>query len=205
MPKTRPGPDGKHRCPWCLTVPEFLPYHDTEWGFPVDDDIRLFEKLCLEGFQAGLSWRTILAKRGNFRRAFRGFDFRKVAHFGARDVQRLLKDEGIVRHRGKIEATINNAKRAVEMVKQEGSLAAWFWRHEPDPKLPGQPPAAAVSKRLKKLGWQFVGPTTVYSFMQAMGLINDHAEGCAVRAKVARARKAFRSPVQQQKSIKSIK
>jgi len=195
MIKSKPGPDRKHRCPWCLSVPEFLPYHDNEWGFPVDDDIRLFEKLCLEGFQAGLSWRTILAKRENFRHAFRGFDFRKVARFGARDVQRLLKDEGIVRHRGKIEAVVNNAQRALEMLKREGSLAAWFWRHEPR----GDPPlavAAAVSKSLKKQGWQFVGPTTVYSFMQAMGLINDHVEGCVVRARVARARKAFRPPSQ---------
>jgi DNA-3-methyladenine glycosylase I len=196
MPKTRPGPDGKHRCAWCLAVPDFLPYHDGEWGYPVDDDIRLFEKLCLEGFQAGLSWRTILAKREHFRRAFRGFDFRKVARFGARDVQRLLRDEGIVRHRGKIEAAINNAKRALEMVEREGSLAAWFWAHEHEAKRAADPAAvsAAVSKRLKKLGWRFVGPTTVHSFMQAMGLINDHAEGCVVRAKVARARRAFRPP-----------
>jgi DNA-3-methyladenine glycosylase I len=201
MANTKPGPDGKHRCHWCIGVAEFLPYHDTEWGYPVDDDIRLFEKLCLEGFQAGLSWRTILAKRENFRRAFAGFDLRSVARFGARDVQRLLKDEGIVRHRGKIEAVINNARRALEMVEREGSLAAWFWRHEPDAKSLGKPLAAsasevsaAISKSLKKQGWCFVGPTTVYSFMQAMGLINDHAEGCVVRAKVARARKAFRPP-----------
>ena len=210
MPKTSPGPDGRHRCPWCLTVPEFLPYHDEEWGYPVDDDIRLFEKLCLEGFQAGLSWRTILAKRDNFRRAFLGFDFHKLARYGARDVQRLLRDEGIVRHRGKIEAVINNAQRALEMAEQEGSLAAWFWGHEPDPKHAGRPPkaasasgkalAAAVSKSLKKRGWQFVGPTTVYSFMQAMGLINDHAENCVVRAKVARARKSFRSPAKRLRS-----
>jgi len=203
MPNTKPGPDGKQRCHWCVGVAEFLPYHDTEWGYPVDDDIRLFEKLSLEGFQAGLSWRTILAKRENFRRAFAGFDFRTVAHFGGRDVQRLLKDEGIVRHRGKIEAVINNARRALELVEREGSLAAWFWRHEPDPKSLGTPltasaseVSAAISKSLKKQGWRFVGPTTVHSFMQAMGLINDHAEGCVVRAKVARARKAFRPPAQ---------
>jgi DNA-3-methyladenine glycosylase I len=201
MPTTQPGPDHKHRCSWCLGVPEFLPYHDEEWGFPVDDDTRLFEKLCLEGFQSGLSWRTILAKRENFRRAFCGFDFRKLARFGARDVQRLLKDAGIVRHRGKIEAVINNAKCALEMVEREGSLAAWIWRHEPDAKSLGRPltatasgVSAAISKSLKKQGWKFVGPTTVYSFMQAMGLINDHAEGCVVRPRVARARRAFRSP-----------
>jgi DNA-3-methyladenine glycosylase I len=216
MANTKPGPDKKHRCAWCIGVAEFLPYHDSEWGFPVDDDIRLFEKLCLEGFQAGLSWRTILAKRENFRRAFAGFDFRTVARFGARDVQRLLKDAGIVRHRGKIEAVINNARRALEMAEREGSLAAWFWRHEPGSRSlqqsPGKPPAAsaaevsaAVSKSLKKQGWRFVGPTTVYSFMQAMGLVNDHAEGCVVRAKVARARKAFSSPAQPGKSQKPVK
>ncbi len=205
MPKTRPGDDGKPRCAWCLTVPEFLPYHDGEWGYPVDDDIRLFEKLCLEGFQAGLSWRTILAKRDNFRRAFRGFDFRRVARYGARDVQRLLRDEGIVRHRGKIEAVVNNARRAIEMVEREGSLAAWFWRHEPDDLPSAGAVAAQVSKQLKKLGWQFVGPTTVYSFMQAMGLVNDHAGGCVVHARVARARRAFRSPAKPARPVRPIK
>ena len=122
------GPDGKARCHWCSATPEYVDYHDKEWGYPVDDDQRLFEKICLEGFQSGLSWRTILAKRENFRKAFRQFDFNKVARFTERDVERLLQDEGIVRHRGKIEAVINNAKRAKEMVKQEGSLAAFFWR-----------------------------------------------------------------------------
>lgn len=196
---TIPSPDGKARCRWCAIAPEFLPYHDGEWGFPVDDDRRLFEKLCLEGFQSGLSWRTILAKRENFRAAFRHFDFDKVARFGARDVQRLLKDDGIVRHRGKIEAVINNARRARELVKEEGSLAAYLWRFEP--KDVGKPQSAstsaesiALSKDLKKRGWKFVGPTTVYAFMQAMGLINDHAEGCVIRAKAERARKAFKRP-----------
>jgi len=196
---TIPGPDGKARCRWCAIAPEFLPYHDGEWGFPVGDDRRLFEKLCLEGFQSGLSWRTILAKRENFRAAFHHFDFDKVARFGARDVQRLLKDDGIVRHRGKIEAVINNAQRAKELVKEEGSLAAYLWRFEP--KGAGKPQSAstsaesiALSKDLKKRGWKFVGPTTVYAFMQAMGLVNDHATDCVIRAKAERARKAFRRP-----------
>jgi len=195
------GPDGQARCRWCGTAPEFLGYHDTEWGFPVADDRRLFEKLSLEGFQSGLSWRTILAKRENFRAAFMGFDIDRVARLTQRDVARLLKDEGIVRHRGKIEAVINNAQRARELVKQEGSLAAFVWRYEPDGAQPGKPQTAstsaqsiALSKDLKKRGWRFVGPTTVYAFMQAMGLVNDHVEDCVIRAKVERARKAFRRP-----------
>jgi DNA-3-methyladenine glycosylase I len=196
---TIPGPDGKPRCRWCAIAPEFLPYHDGEWGFPVDDDRRLFEKLCLEGFQSGLSWRTILAKRENFRAAFHGFDFDKIARFGARDVARLLKDHGIVRHRGKIEAVINNAKRARELVKEEGSLAAYVWRFaaKDGAKPQGASTSAesiALSKDLKKRGWKFVGPTTVYAFMQAMGLVNDHAENCVIRAKAEKARKAFRRP-----------
>ena len=201
MSTTIEGPDGKSRCRWCGAAPEFLNYHDTEWGFPVDDDHRLFEKLSLESFQSGLSWRTILAKRENFRAAFHDFDFDRVARFTQRDRDRLLKDEGIVRHRGKIEATINNAQRAKELVKQEGSLAAFIWQYEPDPKQLAQPQTAstsaeslALSKDLKKLGWKFVGPTTVYAFMQAMGLINDHVEGCVVRVKVERARKKFKPP-----------
>jgi DNA-3-methyladenine glycosylase I len=200
MSKTIAGPDGKARCRWCAAAPEFLHYHDTEWGFPVDDDRRLFEKLSLEGFQSGLSWRTILAKRENFRAAFHGFDFEKVARFGKRDVDRLLKDAGIVRHRGKIEAVINNAKRARELVKGEGSLAAFVWRFEPEGKLARPQTAStsaesiALSKALKKDGWSFVGPTTVYAFMQAMGLINDHVEDCAIRAKAERARRTFRRP-----------
>ena len=193
------GPDGKARCRWCAAAPEFLGYHDTEWGFPVGDDHHLFEKLSLEGFQSGLSWRTILAKRENFRAAFHDFDFDRIARFTRRDVERLLKDAGIVRHRGKIEAVINNARRARELVKQEGSLAAFLWRYEPDSRRSAQAASTsaesiALSKDLKKQGWQFVGPTTVYAFMQAMGLINDHVEDCVIRTKVERARKRFRRP-----------
>ena len=202
MSDTIPGPDGKPRCRWCEAAPEFFAYHDSEWGFPVDDDRRLFEKICLEGFQSGLSWRTILAKRENFRRVFHNFEFERIARFGERDVERLLGDAGIIRHRGKIEATINNAKRALEMVAQEGSLAAYFWRFEPDPAgLPEpqtrstSPESIALSKDLKKRGWRFVGPTTVYAFMQAMGLINDHANGCVTRDAVVEARRAFHKPV----------
>lgn len=201
MSNTIVGPDGKKRCSWCGAAPDFLAYHDNEWGYPVDDDIRLFEKICLEGFQSGLSWRTILAKRENFRDAFHRFDFNKVARFTQRDVERLLKNEGIVRHRGKIEAVINNAKRAQELVKQEGSLAAYFWRFEPGKAHLAKPQSLttseqsiALSKDLKKRGWKFVGPTTMFAFMQAMGLINDHVEDCVVRKKVAKDRKAFRIP-----------
>ena len=203
MNSTIEGPDGELRCSWCSAAPDFFEYHDKEWGFPVDDDIRLFEKLCLEGFQSGLSWRTILAKRDNFRAAFADFDFNKVAHFNETDIEQLLKDEGIVRHRGKIEAVINNAKRAQELVNQEGSLAAYFWRFEPDENNQPEPQTAStseasigLSKALKKQGWKFVGPTTVYAFMQAMGLVNDHSDGCAFRAKVEQARKQFRRPGQ---------
>lgn len=201
MSATIPGPDGQPRCRWCAAAPEFLPYHDHEWGFPVGDDRRLFEKLCLEGFQSGLSWRTILAKRENFRATFRGFDFDLVAAFTDADVERLLGDAGIVRHRGKIAAVINNAKRLRELVEQEGSFAAYIWRFEPSPEDLGPPQTAstspasiALSKDLKKRGWAFVGPTTVYAFMQAMGLINDYAEGCVVREQAARARRAFEVP-----------
>jgi DNA-3-methyladenine glycosylase I len=201
MSTTILGPDGKSRCRWCGAAPEFLDYHDTEWGFPVSDDRRLFEKLSLEGFQSGLSWRTILAKRENFRAAFHDFDFDRITRFTQRDLDRLLKDEGIVRHRGKIEAVINNARRAKELVKEEGSLAAFIWRYEPDAEQRARPQTAstsaesiALSKDLKKRGWKFVGPTTVYAFMQAMGLVNDHVRGCVIRAKVERARKAFRRP-----------
>jgi DNA-3-methyladenine glycosylase I len=201
MSTTIVGLDGKLRCRWCGAAPEFLDYHDHEWGYPVDDDHRLFEKLSLEGFQSGLSWRTILAKRDNFRAAFYDFDFDRIARFTQRDLDRLLKDEGIVRHRGKIEAAINNARRAQELIKREGSLAAFIWRYEPNAKQITQPQTAstsrealALSKELKKLGWKFVGPTTVYAFMQAMGLINDHVEDCVIRDKVERARKDFRRP-----------
>ncbi len=201
MAATIKGEDGKRRCQWCEGAPEFPHYHDTEWGFPVSNDRRLFEKLCLEGFQSGLSWRTILVKRENFRAAFSNFDIEKIARFTQRDVNRLLKDAGIVRHRGKIEAVINNAKRAKEMVKQEGSLAAYFWRFEPDVKNLAKPQTVstsaesiALSKDLKKRGWKFVGPTTAYAFMQAMGLVNDHVAGCVIRQEVERARKSFKRP-----------
>ncbi|TAJ22294.1 MAG: DNA-3-methyladenine glycosylase I [Nitrospirae bacterium] len=201
MGTTIVGPDGKSRCRWCGAAPEFLDYHDTEWGFPIRDDHRLFEKLSLEGFQSGLSWRTILAKRENFRTAFHDFDFDRIARFTQRDLARLLKDNGIVRHRGKIEAVINNARRARELVKREGSLAAFIWRYEPDMKQLAEPQTAstsaeslALSKDLKKQGWKFVGPITVYAFMQAMGLINDHVADCVIRANVECARKNFKRP-----------
>jgi len=195
------GPDGKARCRWCGAAPEFLHYHDTEWGFPEGDDHRLFEKLTLESFQSGLSWRTILAKRENFRAAFHDFDFDRIARFTERDLDRLLKDGGIVRHRGKIAAAINNARRAQELVRREGSLAAFIWQYEPGSAQLAEPQTAstspqsiALSKDLKKLGWKFVGPTTVYAFMQAMGLINDHAENCVIRTRVEHARKTFGRP-----------
>ncbi len=201
MDMTITAPDGRLRCRWCAAAPEFLHYHDTEWGFPVDDDRRLFEKVSLEGFQSGLSWRTILAKRDNFRAAFHDFDFERVAQFDERDVARLLLDAGIVRHRGKIEAVINNARRACELVEREGSLASFFWRYEPKAANLAEPQSAstsaeslALSKELKKRGWKFVGPTTVYAFMQAMGLINDHATECALRTEVERARDSFLRP-----------
>ncbi len=201
MSESFTGPDGKPRCRWSGSAPEFLHYHDTEWGFPVDDDRRLFEKLSLEGFQSGLSWRTILAKRENFRAAFHNFEIDRVARFTPRDVERLLKDAGIVRHRGKIEAVINNAKRARELIQREGSLAAYIWRHEPDAKSLGKPQtvstsaeSVALSKDLLKQGWKFVGPTTVYAFMQAVGLVNDHSDDCVIRAKAEKARKGFKRP-----------
>lgn len=201
MSKLSIGPDGKSRCRWCDAAPEFYAYHDLEWGFPVGDDIRLFEKLCLESFQSGLSWRTILAKRENFRKAFCHFDFQKIALFDQKDIERLLQDKGIVRHRGKIEAVVNNAQRACELVKQEGSLAAYVWSYEPKPEDREEPQTAstspasvALSKDLKKRGWKFVGPKTVYAFMQAMGLINDHVDGCCMRERAAQAREDFVKP-----------
>jgi DNA-3-methyladenine glycosylase I len=201
MSATIVASDGKPRCRWCSAAPDFLHYHDNEWGFPVSDDYRLFEKLSLESFQSGLSWRTILAKRENFRAAFHDFDFDRIARYSQRDLNRLLMDEGIVRHRGKIEAVINNARRTQELIKQEGSLAAFIWRYEPGNKQLAQPQTVstsaeslALSKELKKQGWKFIGPTTVYAFMQAMGLINDHVEDCVIRAKVERARNRFRRP-----------
>lgn len=195
------GSDKKKRCTWCAITPEFIAYHDDEWGFPVKEDYPLFEKLCLESFQSGLSWRTILAKRENFRKAFHHFNFDKVARFTEKDIDALLNNEGIVRHRGKIEAVINNAKRARELVKQEGSLAAYLWRYEPASTPATKPQSVstsaesvALSKDLKKRGWKFLGPTTVYAFMQAMGLINDHAEGCVIRAKIETERRKFVRP-----------
>lgn len=175
MSTTLPGPDGQPRCRWCAAAPEFFAYHDTEWGFPVDDDRRLFEKLCLEGFQSGLSWRTILAKRERFRAAFHAFDFDRIARYTRRDLDRLLDDAGIVRHRGKIEAVIHNANHQPQTVSTSAQ-------------------SIALSKDLKRQGWKFVGPTTVYAFMQAMGLINDHVEDCVIRPQVERARAAFRRP-----------
>lgn len=196
------GTDGRARCRWCAAAPEFEAYHDAEWGFPVSDDIRLFEKLCLESFQSGLSWRTILNKRENFRRAFHGFNFHKMARYGSADRKRLLLDKGIVRHQGKIEAVIHNALCAVQLQAEYGTLAAYFWQFEVDSKNASPPQTASVcaesialAKDLKKRGWKFVGPTTVYAFMQAMGLINDHVADCVTAQEVARARKKFIVPV----------
>jgi DNA-3-methyladenine glycosylase I len=199
------GPDGVARCWWGDSSPEYRPYHDTEWGFPVSDDRRLFEKLSLEGFQAGLSWLTVLRKREAFRSAFAGFDFEQVARFGEPEVTRLLADAGIIRHRGKIEAVINNARRAVELVETEGSLAHYVWRFEPEPRtgrldraglaeLALSPESTAMAKDLKKRGWRFVGPTTVYAFMQAMGLVDDHLDGCDTKSAVEQARERFDRP-----------
>jgi DNA-3-methyladenine glycosylase I len=201
------GEDGRQRCFWHGGLADYLAYHDTEWGRPVADDIRLFEKICLEGFQSGLSWLTILRKRENFRAAFAGFDFRQMAEFDETDVARLLADPGIVRHRGKIEAAINNANRALELVAEQGSLARYFWQFEPGPqdrpvtitraelaRLANTSVSTIISKNLKKRGWRFVGPTTVYAFMQAMGLVNDHIEGCYVRAECEAARRDFVPP-----------
>ena len=195
------------RCFWCGEQPDYIDYHDREWGRPVADDRRLFEKICLEGFQSGLSWLTILRKRENFRAAFADFDFERVAGFGDDDIERLLGDAGIVRHRGKIVSTINNARCAVEMAEAEGSLARYFWSFEPPTEerperltraalmaLAKTPTSTRLSKDLKKRGWSFVGPTTAYAFMQAMGLVNDHMEGCAMREEVERERTAFRRP-----------
>ncbi len=197
MERITTGPDGRLRCRWCAASPDYVAYHDGEWGFPVTDDRRLFEKISLEGFQSGLSWRTILAKRENFRVAFHGFDFERVARFTGADVARLLQDAGIVRHRGKIEAVVNNANRACELVAEAGSLAAYFWRFEAQP-VPGlratSPESVALSKDLKKRGWRFVGPTTVYAFMQAMGLVNDHDPACVIHAEVKAARASFLPP-----------
>ncbi|MFK8185320.1 MAG: DNA-3-methyladenine glycosylase I [Phormidesmis sp.] len=202
------GEDGRSRCWWPGDKADYVAYHDDEWGVPVDDDKKLFEKICLEGFQSGLSWLTILRKRENFREAFAGFDFERVADYTEEDVARLLQNVGIVRHRRKIESVINNAARACELVEDFGSLAAYFWRYEPDdqarPKrcdyetvrtLAKTPESAAMSKDLKKRGWSFVGPTTAYAFMQSMGMVNDHVEGCEWRSHVENLRQAFKRPV----------
>jgi len=188
------GDDRHDRCWWGTSTPDYVAYHDTEWGFGVDDDHRLFEKLCLEGFQSGLSWLTILRKRENFRAAFAGFDPHLVADFDENDVDRLLNDAGIVRHQGKIRSTINNASRALEMIDEFGSIAAYMWPHAtfgdaPTEIPPTTPTSTAISKDLKKRGWTFVGPTTVYAFMQAMGLVKDHIDGCWVRARSERERR----------------
>ena len=201
------GDDGKDRCFWHANLPEYQRYHDEEWGRPVADDIRLFEKICLEGFQSGLSWLTILRKRDNFRFAFAGFDFEKVAMFDDTDIERCLGDIGIIRHRGKIVSTINNARRAIELRAEFGSLAAYLWGQEPKPEErparvdyptlaanPTTPASIRISKDLKKRGWTFVGPTTIYAFMQAMGLVNDHVEGCTVRGSAESARRDFAPP-----------
>ena len=201
------GADGRMRCFWHANQPDYMAYHDYEWGRPMADDRRLFEKLCLEGFQSGLSWLTILRKRDNFREAFDGFDFERVARFTERDVERLLGNPGIIRHGGKIRSAINNARRAIELAEEAGSLAAYFWHHEPQPeerperldyatlrRLSKTDVSIGISKDLKKRGWTFVGPTTVYAFMQAMGLVNDHIEGCAMRAEVEAERARFRRP-----------
>jgi DNA-3-methyladenine glycosylase I len=201
------GPDGALRCAWHGNDDFYRDYHDHEWGRPVSDDYRLFEKICLEGFQSGLSWITILRKRENFREAFDGFRFERIAFFSDRDVERLLGDAGIVRHRGKIESVINNAKRAKALIDEAGSLARFFWRFEPGPKERPRridyqtllanttsPASINLSSELKKRGWTFVGPTTVYAFMQAMGLVNDHIEGCVCRTICELERKQFRRP-----------
>ncbi len=189
------GKDGKNRCWWCGEDEEYMRYHDEEWGYPVHDDRRLFEKISLEGFQSGLSWITILRKRENFRRAFANFDIEKISSFEEKDVKRLLQDAGIIRHRGKIEATINNAARALELKKEVGTLADYFWSYKPQPenrpdqcdyatlsKIGKTEESTAMSKDLKKRGWKFVGPTTCYAFMQSMGIVNDHVEGCHMRS-----------------------
>jgi len=197
------GDDGVARCRWAGSAPEYRAYHDTEWGFPVADDRRLFEKLSLEGFQAGLSWLTILRKREAFRRAFENFDYERVARFDEHDVERLLADSSIVRHRGKIEAVINNARHALQLVDEQASIAHFVWGFEPDGQASGRDHGELVStsaesrtlaRELKRRGWRFVGPTTVYAFMQAMGLVNDHLNGCHARDAAQEARERFARP-----------
>jgi DNA-3-methyladenine glycosylase I len=201
------GEDGVARCFWAAKDPAYVAYHDLEWGFPVADDRRLFEKVCLEGFQAGLSWLTILRKREAFRRAFAGFEIAKVARFDGRRVARLLDDPGIVRHRGKIESAIHNARRSLELIEEAGSLAAFFWRFEPGPKerprrltraaivkLTQTPSSQALSRELRRRGFTFVGPTTLYALMQSVGIVNDHLEDCDARPRAEAARRVFRRP-----------
>lgn len=201
------GMDGAWRCRWCEATPVYRNYHDSEWGFPVTDDRRLFEKICLEGFQAGLSWLTILNKREAFRRGFAEFEAERMARFDSADVARLVADAGIVRHAGKIASAINNAQRVIELRREFGSLAAYAWGFEPDPRTRPErithaalqtfttsPESVAMSKDLKKRGWSFVGPTTVYAFMQAMGLVNDHIEGCHAREQALKARAKLKLP-----------
>lgn len=200
MTATVLGPDGQPRCPWCAIGPDMLAYHDAEWGFPVADDRRLFEKFCLETFQSGLSWRTILAKRENFRAAFHGFDIARVAAMSEADIALLLQNEGIIRNRAKIAAVIGNARCALALIGEAGSLGAYVWRFEPVEKPPAMsrttaPESGAMARDLKKRGWAFVGPTTVFALMQSMGLVNDHVDGCVTRPVVAQARAAFRPPL----------
>jgi len=194
QPRLITGTDGQSRCWWCGDDPQYVAYHDREWGFPVDDDVRLFEKICLEGFQAGLSWITVLRKREDFRKAFAGFEFTQVARFTDAKVERLVTNAKIIRHRGKIESTINNAQQALKLADEFGSLAAFFWQYEPDPQpvFDGcrsmTPESKALSKELKRRGWSFVGPTTCYAFMQAMGMVNDHLPGCLASSAVEQMR-----------------
>jgi DNA-3-methyladenine glycosylase I len=199
------GSDGVARCRWCTGDALYQSYHDSEWGRPVDQDMRLFEKLALEGFQSGLSWLTILRKRENFRRAFKSFDIETVARFNRRSVQRLLADSGIVRNRAKIEATINNARRCIEVIQEFGSFGAYVWRFEPSTRprtlnwdslaqITTSDEAMALSKDLRRRGWAFVGPTTAYAFMEAMGLVNDHVAACDVRDEVELIRGRFQRP-----------
>lgn len=198
---------GLTHCTWRTAAAEYPRYHDHEWGVPVADDIQLYEKICLEGFQAGMAWITILRKREQFRAAFEGFDFRRVAQYGEADIERLMNDPGIVRNRAKIVSTINNARRACELVDETGSLARWLWAFEPGEEErpavvdmaywtgnPTSPASVRLSKALKKRGWTFVGPITMYALMQAMGMVNDHLEGCACRAQIEHLRRQFKRP-----------
>ncbi|MEB2648939.1 DNA-3-methyladenine glycosylase I [Pseudomonas sp. C 49-2] len=198
---------GQTYCTWRTAAPEYPRYHDQEWGVPVADDIQLYEKICLEGFQAGMAWITILRKREQFRAAFEGFDFRRVAQYGEAEIARLMQDPGIVRNRAKIVSTINNARRASELVDESGSLARWLWAFEPNEDErptrvdmaywtgnPTSPASVRLSKALKKRGWTYVGPTTMYALMQAMGMVNDHLEGCVCRPQIEDLRRQFKRP-----------